>query len=63
VLRPGLRAWDISNQHLPEEVGYFLSPRYTAPGRVDRQTREAYQDPDTGIYVPDANGGGQTVLR
>jgi hypothetical protein len=59
----GLRAWDISNPFLPREVGYFLSPRYTAPGRVDRQTREAYQDPDTGlIYVPDANGGGLTVL-
>jgi len=59
----GLRAWDISNPFLPREVGYFLSPRYAAPGRVDRQTREAYQDPDTGlIYVPDANGGGLTVL-
>jgi len=60
----GLRAWDISNPFLPREIGYFLSPRYAAPGRVDRQTREAYQDPDSGlIYVPDANGGGLTVLR
>jgi len=60
----GLRAWDISNPHLPREVGYYLSPRYAALGRVDRHTREAYQDPDTGlIYLPDGSGGGLTVLR
>ena len=60
----GLRAWDISNPFLPREVGYFVSPRYAAPGRVDRHTREAYQDPETGlIYVSDGNGGGVTVLR
>ncbi|MGE5141450.1 MAG: LVIVD repeat-containing protein, partial [Rudaea sp.] len=60
----GLRVWDISNPFLPREVGYYLSPRYAAPGRVDRHTREAYQDPDTGlIYLTDGNGGGLTVLR
>lgn len=60
----GVRAWDISNPFLPREVGYFLSPRYEPPGVVGRQTRETYQDPDTGlIYASDGNGGGLTVLR
>ena len=60
----GVRAWDISNPFLPREVGFYLSPRYAAPGRVDRHTREVFQDPDTGlIYVTDGNGGGLTVLR
>lgn len=57
----GLRAWDISNPFLPREVGYYLSPPSEAPGR---HTREAFQDPDTGlIYMTDGNGGGLTVLR
>lgn len=60
----GLRAWDISNPFAPREVGYYLSPKYAAPGRVDRHIREAYQDPETGlIYMTDGNGGGLTVLR
>ncbi len=60
----GLRAWDISNPFLPREVGYYLSPKYASPGRVDRHIREAFQDPDTGlIYMTDGNGGGLTVLR
>ena len=60
----GLRAWDISNPYLPREVGYYVSPNYEGPGRVGRHTREAYQDPATGlIYVSDGNGGGITVLR
>ena len=59
----GLRAWDIANPFLPREIGYYLSPRY--PGRYpNRQVREVYQDPGTGlIYMVDANGGGVTVLR
>ncbi len=60
----GLRVWDLSNPFLPREVGYYLSPRYEAPGTVGRQTRETYQDPETGlVYVTDGNGGGLTVLR
>jgi hypothetical protein len=60
----GLRAWDISNPYLPCEVGYYVSPKYAPPGRVDRHTREAYQDPETGLmYMTDGNGGGITVLR
>ena len=61
----GLRAWDISNPFIPREVGYYLSPRYAAPGRpADRHSREVFQDPATGrIYVTDGNGGGVTVLR
>jgi len=60
----GLRAWDISNPYLPRELGYYVSPKYAAPGRVDRHTRESYQDPATGlIYMTDGNGGGLTVLR
>ncbi|HEU0043120.1 hypothetical protein [Sphingomonas sp.] len=72
----GLRAFDISNPFVPTEIGYYLSPPYTAPGgyeiapgikadeRTGRQTREVAQDPDTGlIYVTDGNGGGLTVLR
>jgi hypothetical protein len=60
----GLRALDISNPFAPAFVGYYLSPRYAAPGRIDRQTRDVFQDPDTDlIYVTDGNGGGLTVLR
>jgi hypothetical protein len=60
----GVRVWDISNPFLPREVGFYLSPKYASPGRVDRHTREVFQDPDTGlIYVTDGNGGGLTVLR
>jgi len=61
----GVRAWDISNPFLPREVGYYISPKYAAPGAPpDRQIRETYQDPDTGlIYMTDGNGGGLTVLR
>lgn len=61
----GVRAWDISNPFLPREVGFYLSPKYAAPGRpADRQIREVFQDPDTGlIYMTDGNGGGVTVLR
>lgn len=60
----GVRVWDISNPFLPREVGYYLSPLYAAPGRVDRQTREVFQDVTTGLlYVTDGNGGGLTVLR
>jgi hypothetical protein len=60
----GVRAWDISNPFLPREVGHYLSPKYASPGRVDRHTREVFQDPATAlIYVSDGNGGGLTVLR
>lgn len=61
----GVRAWDISNPFLPREVGYYISPKYAAPGAPpDRQIRETYQDRDTGlIYMTDGNGGGLTVLR
>jgi hypothetical protein len=61
----GVRAWDISNPFAPVEVGYYLSPRYQQPpGVIGRQTRETYQDPDTGlIYMTDGNGGGLTILR
>ena len=60
----GLRAWDISNPFMPREVGYYLSPKYAPPGRPGRQTRESFQDPETGlIYMTDGNGGGLTVLR
>jgi len=70
----GLRTWDISNPFLPREVGYYLSPPYvcgeftTDCGGGDppvlRHTREAYQDPATGlIYMTDGSGGGLTVLR
>jgi hypothetical protein len=60
----GLRAWDLSNSYLPREIGYYVSPKYAAPGRVDRHTREIWQDPDTHlIYMSDGNGGGITVLR
>lgn len=61
----GVRAWDISNPFAPREVGYYISPRYAVPGRpADRQIREVYQDPATGlIYMTDGNGGGLTVLR
>jgi hypothetical protein len=70
----GLRAWDISNPFLPREVGYYISPPYLCgpfttdcgggPAPVNRHTREAYQDPETGlIYMTDGSGGGLTVLR
>lgn len=73
----GVRAFDISNPHLPREVGYYLSPKYetdlsvypTTPpfpfflGRF-RASREVYQDDETGrIYMTDGNGGGLTVLE
>ena len=60
----GVRVWDISNPFLPREVGFYLSPRYAAPGRADRHTREVFQDPDTELlFVTDGSGGGLTVLR
>jgi len=60
----GVRAMDISNPFAPTFVGHFLSPRFAAPGRNDRQTREIFQDPDTGLlYLTDGNGGGLMVLR
>src|SRR5256884_2118982 len=68
----GVRTWDISNPFLPREVGYYLSPPYPCfgtncgggRGRAERQTREVFQDRDTGlIYVTDGSGGGLTVLR
>jgi hypothetical protein len=60
----GLRVWDISNPFLPREVGYYVSPNYQYPGQTGRHTREAYQDPATGlIYMAEGNGGGITVLR
>jgi hypothetical protein len=60
----GVRAMDISNPFAPVFVGHFLSPRFAAPGRTDRQTREIFQDPDTNLlYVTDGNGGGLMVLR
>ena len=45
----GVRVMDISNPFAPVFVGHFLSPRTGAPGRKDRQTREIFQDPDTGF--------------
>src|SRR3984885_1612904 len=60
----GLRAMDISNPFTPSFVGYYLSPRYAAPGRGDRQTREVFQDPSSNLlYITDGNGGGLAVLR
>jgi len=60
----GVRVLDISNPFAPKFMGYFLSPRFAAPRREDRQTREIFQDPDTDLlYVTDGNGGGLTVLR
>jgi hypothetical protein len=60
----GVRVLDISNPFAPKFMGYYLSPRFAAPGREDRQTREIFQDPDTNLlYVTDGNGGGLTVLR
>src|SRR6195256_4779171 len=48
----GVRVMDISNPFAPSFIGHFLSPRFTAPGRNDRHTREIFQDPDTGLlYV------------
>ena len=59
-----MRVWDISNPFLPREVGHYLSPRYASFGRVDRHTREVFQDPDTAlIYITDGSGGGLTVLE
>jgi len=60
----GVRVLDISNPFAPTFVGHFLSPRFAAPGRQDRHTREIFQDPATALlYVTDGNGGGLTVLR
>jgi hypothetical protein len=60
----GVRVLDISNPFAPTFVGHFLSPRFAAPGRQDRHTREIFQDPDTNLlYVTDGNGGGLMVLR
>jgi hypothetical protein len=60
----GVRVMDISNPFAPTFVGHFLSPRFTAPGRGDRHTRDIFQDPDTNLlYVTDGNGGGLMVLR
>jgi hypothetical protein len=60
----GVRVLDISNPFAPTFVGHFLSPRFAAPNRQDRHTREIFQDPDTHLlYVTDGNGGGLTVLR
>jgi hypothetical protein len=60
----GVRVLDISNPFAPTFVGHFLSPRFAAPNRLDRHTREIFQDPDTSLlYVTDGNGGGMTVLR
>src|SRR5215813_13240371 len=59
----GVRALDISNPFAPTFVGYFLSPRFAAPGAPgssalkDRHTREIFQYPDTGLlYLTDGNG-------
>ena len=72
----GMHAWNISDPNLPREIGYYFSPRYPCvgpcgggyPGAInqhaDRQTREVFQDPGSGlIYMTDGNGGGLTVLR
>ena len=60
----GVRALDISNPFAPVFVGHYLSPRFAAPRRIDRHTREIFQDPDTGLlYLTDGNGGGLMVLR
>ena len=60
----GVRVMDFSNPFAPVFTGYFLSPRFGAPGRTDRHTREIFQDPDTNLlYVTDGNGGGLMVLR
>jgi hypothetical protein len=60
----GVRVLDITNPFAPTFVGHFLSPRFAAPGRSDRHTREIFQDPDTNLlYVTDGNGGGLMVLR
>jgi hypothetical protein len=64
VVIEGVRVLDISNPSAPRFIGHFLSPRFAAPGREDRHTREVWQDPDTNlIYVTDGNGGGITVVR
>jgi hypothetical protein len=60
----GVRVLDVSNPFAPTFVGHYLSPRFAAPNRVDRHTREIFQDPDTHLlYVTDGNGGGLMVLR
>ena len=60
----GVRVLDVSNPFAPVFVGHYLSPRFAAPNRVDRHTREIFQDPDTNLlYVTDGNGGGLIVLR
>ena len=62
----GLRAWDLSNPYLPQEIGYYISPNYyaTAAGEAGRATREVWQDETNGlIWITDGNGGGVTALR
>lgn len=60
----GVRVLDISNPFAPTFIGHYLSPRFAAPEREDRHTREIFQDPDTGLlYLTDGNGGGLMVLR
>jgi hypothetical protein len=60
----GVRVLDISNPFAPVFVGHYLSPRFAAPTRIDRHTREIFQDPDTNLlYMTDGNGGGVIVLR
>jgi hypothetical protein len=61
----GVRVMDISNPFAPTFIAHFLPPRTGAPnGRTDRQTREIFQDPDTGLlYLTDGNGSGLMVLR
>jgi hypothetical protein len=63
----GERVFDLTNPYEPKEIGYYLSPPYSSGAGSSlnlRQTREEWQDPDTGlIYLTDGNGGGLTVLR
>ena len=60
----GVRAMDITNPSAPTFIGHYLSPRFASPGRIDRHTREIWQDPKTDLlYTTDGNGGGLTVLR
>jgi hypothetical protein len=60
----GVHVLDISNPFAPRFVAHYFSPRFAAPGRKDRHTREIFQEPGTGLlYVTDGNGGGLTVLR
>jgi hypothetical protein len=60
--RHGVRAWNIANPYLPQEVGYYLGPPYA--GANGRTNREVFQDTQTGlIWVSDGGGGGMTALR